>query len=45
MELERKYGSDKMIVLAGNRKEMACDGRWPIGEDAKRFMERFKKVA
>lgn len=33
MELERKYGSDKIIVLAGNHEDMACDGRWPIGED------------
>ena len=33
MELERKYGSDKIIVLAGNHEDMACDGRWPIEED------------
>lgn len=26
MELERKYGSDKIIVLAGNHEEMSCDG-------------------
>lgn len=32
IELERKYGSDKIIVLAGNHEDMACDGRWPIGE-------------
>lgn len=23
----------KVIVLAGNHEDMACDGRWPIGED------------
>ena len=33
MELECKYGSDKVVVLAGNHEDMACDGRWPIGED------------
>ena len=33
IELERKYGSDKIIVLAGNHEDMAIDGRWPIGED------------
>ena len=33
MELEQKYGSDKIIVLVGNHEDMACDGRWPIGED------------
>lgn len=33
MELECKFGSDKVIVLAGNHEDMACDGRWPIGED------------
>lgn len=33
MELERRYGSDKVIVLAGNHEDMAIDGRWPIGED------------
>ncbi len=26
-----KYGADKVIVLAGNHEDMACDGRWPIG--------------
>lgn len=33
IELERRFGSDKVIVLAGNHEDMACDGRWPIGED------------
>ena len=32
MELERKYGTDKVIVLAGNHEDMAVDGRWPISE-------------
>lgn len=32
MELERKYGTDKVIVLAGNHEDMACDGTWPIGQ-------------
>lgn len=30
MMLERTYGSDKVIVLAGNHEDMAIDGRWPI---------------
>lgn len=25
--------ADKIIVLAGNHEDMACDGRWPIGEE------------
>lgn len=29
-DLEMKHGSDKVIVLAGNHEDMACDGRWPI---------------
>lgn len=33
MELEHRYGQEKCIVLAGNHEDMACDGRWPIGED------------
>lgn len=33
IELERRFSSDKVIVLAGNHEDMACDGRWPIGED------------
>jgi len=33
IDLESKYGSDKIIVLAGNHEDMACDGRWPIGEE------------
>jgi predicted phosphodiesterase len=32
MELEQKYGTEKVIVLAGNHEDMACDGTWPIGE-------------
>ncbi len=36
MDLEKKYGPDKVIVLAGNHEDMACDGRWPIG--ASRFL-------
>lgn len=31
MKLEKKYGSEKIIVLAGNHEDMACDGRQPIG--------------
>ena len=37
MELEKQYGPDKVIVLAGNHEDMACDGRWPIG--ASRFSD------
>lgn len=33
IELEYKYGRDKIIILAGNHEDMAMDGRWPIGED------------
>ncbi len=32
MELEKKYGPEKVVVLAGNHENMACDGRWPITE-------------
>lgn len=31
MDLEKKYGPDKVIVLAGNHEDMVCDGRCPIG--------------
>lgn len=31
MDLEKRYGPDKVIALAGNHEDMACDGRWPIG--------------
>ena len=31
IQLQNKYGSDKVIALLGNHEEMACDGRWPIG--------------
>lgn len=30
MELEKKYGTDKVIALAGNHEDMAMDGRWSI---------------
>ena len=33
MKMERKYGMDKVIVLAGNHEDMASDGRWPIRAD------------
>lgn len=33
MKLERQYGADKVIVLAGNHEDMALDGRWPISAD------------
>ena len=33
MELEHRYGTDKIIILAGNHEDMACDGRWPISEE------------
>ena len=32
MKLEKKYGPEKVVVLAGNHEDMACDGRWPITE-------------
>lgn len=32
MQLQNKYGNDKVIALLGNHEDMACDGRWPIGE-------------
>lgn len=32
MELEKSYGRDKVIVLAGNHEDMAVDGRWPVSE-------------
>ncbi len=31
MQLQNKYGSDKVIALLGNHEDMACDGRWLIG--------------
>ncbi len=31
IELQNRYGSDKVIALRGNHEDMACDGRWPIG--------------
>lgn len=31
MEMEKMYGPEKVVVLAGNHEDMACDGRWPIG--------------
>lgn len=34
MQLQNKYGSDKVIALCGNHEDMACDGRWPIGGNA-----------
>lgn len=30
MELEKNYGRDKVIVLAGNHEDMVLDGRWSI---------------
>lgn len=33
MELEKRYGRDKVIVLAGNHEDMAMDGRWPISSE------------
>lgn len=32
MQLQNKYGSDKVIALRGNHEDMVCDGRLPIGE-------------
>ncbi|MDE6167076.1 MAG: metallophosphoesterase [Acetatifactor sp.] len=32
MQLQNKYGSDKVIALRGNHEDMVCDGRCPIGE-------------
>jgi serine/threonine protein phosphatase 1 len=31
MELEKRYGRDKVIVLAGNHEDMAVSGEWSIG--------------
>lgn len=33
MQLQNDYGSDKVIALLGNHEDMACDGRWLIGEN------------
>lgn len=30
IQLQNKYGSDKVIALLGNHEDMACDGRWSI---------------
>lgn len=34
MDLERRYGPDKVIALVGNHEDMAMDGRWPIARDS-----------
>ena len=33
MDLEKRYGRDKVIALAGNHEDMALDGRWPISSE------------
>lgn len=33
ISLEREYGTDKVISLAGNHEEMVCTGRFSISED------------
>lgn len=33
MELEHKYGCEKIVVLVGNHEDMAMDGRWSIGDE------------
>ncbi|MCC3865673.1 metallophosphoesterase [Terrisporobacter petrolearius] len=33
MDLQNKYGRDKVIALMGNHEEMAIRGRWAIDED------------
>lgn len=33
MKLQRKYGSEKIVVLMGNHEEMIIEGRAPIQED------------
>ena len=33
MQLERKYETEKVIVLAGNHEDMAMEGSWPISSD------------
>ena len=32
MELQRKYGPEKIVALLGNHEEMVLDGRCPISE-------------
>lgn len=33
MELQREYGTDKVIALMGNHEDMVLDGRMPISEN------------
>lgn len=33
ISLEREFGTDKVIVLAGNHEDMVCSGRFQISED------------
>ncbi len=33
IELQEKYGSEKVIALLGNHEEMALNGTWPISEN------------
>ena len=30
IELQKRYGQDKVVALIGNHEEMVIDGRWPI---------------
>lgn len=32
LELQKKYGNNKVVALMGNHEEMVVDGRWAIGE-------------
>ena len=39
IELQRRYGQDKVVALIGNHEDMVIDGRWPIcgGDNSKRY--------
>ncbi len=42
MDLESTYGTDKVIVLAGNHEDMAVRGEWPISAGRFDFEENKK---
>ncbi len=33
IQLQNRYGPDRVIALCGNHEDMVCDGRWPIEQD------------